>query len=114
MSEDIKNAIKELNEKQDNQTEKLISLAENTAKHSISLEFHGKMLNEISTNIKEINTTMTRNTASLEYHIERTNLLEKKLEPVEKHVHGIELIIKVILAVITASAAVTAIVKVFN
>ncbi len=34
----------------------------------------------------EIKITLARNTTSLEYHIKRTDNLEKKLEPVEQHV----------------------------
>lgn len=36
--------------------------------------------------IHNIDKTLDRNTASLELHMKRTDLLEKKLEPVEKHV----------------------------
>ncbi len=36
--------------------------------------------------VHSIDKTLDRNTASLELHMKRTDLLEKKLEPVEAHV----------------------------
>lgn len=46
-------------------------------------------LNALDENISSIDKTLARNTVSLEEHIKRTNLLEKKLEPVEAHVNKV-------------------------
>lgn len=53
-----------------------------------------KSLDEIKNNIKEINSsmreidkTLVKQEAQLAEHIRRTNLLESKIEPVEKHIH---------------------------
>jgi hypothetical protein len=46
-------------------------------------------LDEIASNIGEINITLAKQSVILDEHVKRTNLLEKKLEPVEKHVQMI-------------------------
>ena len=40
----------------------------------------------VENHLDSINVTLVRNTSSLEEHIRRTELLEKKLEPIEIHV----------------------------
>lgn len=48
-------------------------------------------LDKIVENISEINITLGKQSVILEEHIRRTNLLEEKLVPIEKHVqmvHG--------------------------
>jgi len=69
-------------------------------------------LDKIVEQIAEINVTMARNTASLDEHIRRTNMLEEKLEPVEKHVLMVNSITKFVITMITLAAAATAIYKV--
>lgn len=46
--------------------------------------------------IHAIDKTMERNTASLEEHVKRTNLLEEKLTPVEDHVKAVNAVLKFI------------------
>lgn len=41
-------------------------------------------LDKVSEDITDIKITMTRNTASLEEHVRRTNILEKKVAPMWK------------------------------
>jgi len=43
-------------------------------------------IDKIVESIGEINVTLAKQEVSLSEHIKRTNLLEQKLEPVEKHV----------------------------
>lgn len=50
-----------------------------------------KLLKRIDKRLDNLDVTMAKNTTSLEIHVKRTDLLEAKLEPVEKHVammHG--------------------------
>jgi len=54
-------------------------------------------IDNIRAHIEVINVTMTRNTASLEEHMRRTDALEKKLKPVETHVERINGIVKFLL-----------------
>lgn len=56
-------------------------------------------IDKILEKIHSIDITMARNTASLEAHMKRTDLLEKKLEPVENHVSLINASFKVFGAV---------------
>ena len=46
--------------------------------------------------ISDIKATLAVNTESLAYHIKRTDLLEKKLEPVEVHVQRVSGVFKFI------------------
>lgn len=46
----------------------------------------------------EINVTLVKQSVILEEHVKRTNLLEQKLEPVEKHVAMVQGAIKVVMA----------------
>lgn len=43
-------------------------------------------LDHIVEKIGNIDVTLTKQAEQIEYHIKRTDLLEKKLEPIEKHV----------------------------
>ena len=53
-------------------------------------------LDTLGDKLADIDKTLTRNTVSLEDHVRRTNLLEEKLAPVEKHVAMIQGIVKFI------------------
>jgi len=53
---------------------------------------------DIQKDVKEIDRTMSRNTASLEIHIRRTELLEEKMEHVERHVNMVQGALKLILS----------------
>lgn len=44
-------------------------------------------IDKVLEDISEVKITMARNTASLEVHIKRSDLLEEKLIPIEKHVN---------------------------
>lgn len=39
--------------------------------------------------LDELNSTMVRNTASLEEHVKRTNMLEQEIKPIQDHVRFI-------------------------
>jgi predicted metallo-beta-lactamase superfamily hydrolase len=47
-------------------------------------------LDKIIDSISEINVTLGKQSVILDEHIRRTNILEEKIEPVEKHVHRVE------------------------
>ncbi len=51
-------------------------------------------LDEMDKRLDNIDVTLAKQHVSLEEHIKRTNLLEEKLDPVEKHVHGVNVILK--------------------
>lgn len=53
-------------------------------------------IDNIDSRIDNIDKTMAVNTASLEEHVKRTNILEKKLEPVEDHVKLMNAVAKLI------------------
>lgn len=53
-------------------------------------------LDKVVDQIGEINETTTKQQVSLDYHIKRTDLLEKKLEPVEEHVQLVSALFKII------------------
>lgn len=53
---------------------------------------------EIQKDVKEIDKTLVRNTDSLDVHIKRTNILEKKMERVDTHVNKVEAVVKFILS----------------
>lgn len=54
-------------------------------------------IDRIETSINQIDKTLARNTDSLEFHIKRTNLLEKKVEHVDHHVTMVNGVLKFIL-----------------
>lgn len=68
-------------------------------------------LDKIVEQIAEINVTMARNTASLDEHIRRTNMLEEKLEPVEKHVIMVNGAAKLLMGLLGLAATAVAIYK---
>lgn len=53
-------------------------------------------LDAILEKIHAIDKTLERNTASLELHMKRSDLLEQKLEPVERHVAVVTGLVKAI------------------
>ena len=59
-------------------------------------KIHDK-LDLIVDKIHSIDKTLERNTTSLEYHISRTNALEAKIEPLEKHAAYASGIVKFLL-----------------
>lgn len=53
--------------------------------------------------IAKIDVTLEKQHGSIVHHIKRTDLLEKQLQPMTKHVHGVQAVLKFIMWV-TASA----------
>jgi hypothetical protein len=47
-------------------------------------------IDKIVDKITDIDVTLGKQSVILEEHVRRTNLLENKLEPIEKHVHMIQ------------------------
>ncbi len=65
-------------------------------------------IDKVVDSVHEINITLAAQHISLETHIKRTNILEKKLEPVERHVSMVQGAIKLIMIVSAIAAAVVA------
>lgn len=63
-------------------------------------------LDSISKDVAEINITMAKNTALLDEHIRRTNLLEEAIKPIQEHVFHIRGFIKISLFILGTSAAI--------
>ena len=117
----IKKSIDILNEKQDIQTEKLIDLSETSIRHSVFLDLYKQNIYEINGSLKEIskslivnNTILEKQEEGLAEHIRRTDLLEEKISPVEKHVHAVNTIAKVIVGAITIVGTIIGIIKALN
>lgn len=51
-------------------------------------------LDEMDKRIDSIDITLAKQHLSLEEHIKRSNMLEAKLEPVEKHVQSVNAVLK--------------------
>lgn len=51
-------------------------------------------LDKLDTRIDNIDITLAKQHLSLEEHIKRSNMLEAKLEPVEKHVNSVNAVLK--------------------
>jgi len=58
--------------------------------------------------------TLERQVVTLEEHVKRTNLLEEKLAPVERHVAMVNGALKVVGAIATLAGAATGIAKLFH
>ena len=53
-------------------------------------------LDKIAEHQAEMNVTLGKQSIILEEHVRRTNILEKKIEPIERHVHRVEGVLKFI------------------
>lgn len=67
-------------------------------------------VDKIVDQIGYVNVTLAKQHISLELHIKRTNLLEAKLDPIEKHVTMIQGITKFVAQVAAVAAALAAII----
>lgn len=68
-------------------------------------------IDSISEKITNIDVTLAKQSVVLEEHIRRTNLLEEKLAPVEKHVHMVNGALKAIGFIAIALGVVEGILK---
>lgn len=71
-------------------------------------------IDKIVDHVHSIDKTMERNTASLEEHMRRTELLEKKLEPVESHVVMVNGVLKFISLIGMIVAIIGGLYKIFG
>lgn len=53
-------------------------------------------IDKISDKMASMDTTLAKQSVILEEHVRRTNLLEEKIEPIEKHVHMVHGVLKFI------------------
>lgn len=67
-------------------------------------------LDKVVDHIASIEVTLAKQHTSLEEHIRRTNILESKVEPIEKHVNMVQGAIKLIL-ILSAAAGILAVFK---
>jgi hypothetical protein len=59
----------------------------------------------IDERLDKTNEILARNTATLEEHVRRTNLLEQKVAPIEAHVHMMNVLAKVASVAMAAALA---------
>lgn len=71
-------------------------------------------IDRIQEKISSIDVTLAGQHEQLKLHIKRTNLLEKKLEPVERHVTSVNALLKVIMYMAAVAAIVEGIIQVFH
>jgi archaellum component FlaC len=71
-------------------------------------------LDKVVDQIGEINETTAKQQVSLEYHIKRTDLLEKKLEPVEAHVSLVSSLFKIISGIAVLAGIIEVILQVMD
>ena len=69
-------------------------------------------LDKVVDQIGEINETTAKQQVSLDYHIKRTDLLEKKLEPVEAHVNLISSLFKIVASIAVLAGIVATILQI--
>jgi hypothetical protein len=69
-------------------------------------------LDKVVDQISEINSTTAKQQVSLDYHIKRTDLLEKKLEPVEAHVNLISSLFKIVASIAVLAGIVATILQI--
>jgi hypothetical protein len=70
-------------------------------------------MEHLDTRLDSIDITMTRNTLSLEEHVKRTNLLEERMKPVEKHVEVMNALAKLSVGILGVVATLKAL-GIFN
>lgn len=70
-------------------------------------------VDQVNLTLAKIEITLGVNTQSLVEHIKRTNLLEEKLEPVEKHVTNVNVIGKFLMGALGVIATIAGIYAVF-
>ena len=77
------------------------------------LKFNEKLVNDITdikVSIARIDVTLEKNTDSLIDHMRRSDLLEKKLEPVERHVMIVNGLFKLMVVLIGLAGTITGII----
>jgi hypothetical protein len=70
-------------------------------------------MEHLDTRLDSIDITMTRNTLSLEEHVKRTNMLEERMKPVEKHVEVMNALAKLSVGMLGVVATLKAL-GIFN
>ena len=77
------------------------------------LKFNEKLVNDINSikvSIGKIEVTLEKNTDSLIEHMKRSDMLEKKLEPVERHVMIVNGLFKLMVVLIGLAGTITGII----
>ncbi len=80
-----------------------------------------KELDKIAERLDTMNTTLVRNTTTLEHHVKRTDILEAaiqstngEVQEVQKHVAGVRMVTKVSVAALSAASAIVGIIYVLS
>lgn len=68
----------------------------------------------IKDHMAEMNTTLAKQSIILDEHVKRTNLLEAKIEPIEKHVHMVNGALKLIGGLAVLASIVEVALRVMN
>ena len=77
------------------------------------IKFNEKLVNDINSikvSIGKIEVTLEKNTDSLIEHMKRSDMLEKKLEPVERHVMIVNGLFKLMVVLIGLAGTITGII----
>ena len=70
------------------------------------LKVQGQRLEGIEHELKILNNTLIKNTAQLSEHMRRTELMERRFEPVEDHVKFIQKLLKLFITMATIPSAI--------
>lgn len=71
-------------------------------------------INKLDERMDESNIILAKQEVSLSEHIKRTNILEDKIEPVERHVQLVNSILKIIGGIAVLMSIITGIIKVIE
>lgn len=71
-------------------------------------------IDRMSDKITSIDVTLAKQSVILEEHVKRSNLLEEKMEPLEKHVHMVNGVSKFLVLVGVLVAVIEGIIKIFG
>lgn len=71
-------------------------------------------IDKIQEKISSIDVTLAAQHESLKIHIKRTNLLEQKIEPVERHVHAVNTVLKLVGFMALVIGVIEGILKLFH
>lgn len=75
------------------------------------LERIEKKIDDLTDHLSNIDTTLALQHESLKHHIKRTNLLEKKIEPIESHVKLLQGLFKIVSAISVMTGAILGVLK---
>lgn len=121
MQDDLKSSLDKLHVKQDEQTAKLNTLMIQSATQGLDLttqqsqsEKTGIELSALNTNLQHLNIILVRQESNLQEHMRRTDLLEKTIIPIHKHVILVNGFFKIATSLFALAAAIATVIKYFK